>query len=196
MMVHCLHKLLHTNFILEQIWKMDRVLSPLLSTNRNQFKTLQYPDIKSTNDNLYHDTTFVLSEDHWNKLEHLKWLCPSDNNSIFIREQPRLLQRAITQTENKILQHFLLIDWRLHVTLEIHRHCLFRTSTRILMGHCSHKLFDANFICEQICKMGAELSPPFSTNRHHLKTRILKVRIITFKRISLLSFRKKVVLNF
>ena len=102
-MVHCLHKLLHTNFILEQIWKMGAVFSPLLSTNRHQFKTLQYPDIKSTNDNLYYDTRFVLSEDHVNKLEHLKWFCASDNNSIFIKEQTSLLQRAITHTENEIL---------------------------------------------------------------------------------------------
>ena len=52
MMVHCLHKLLYTNFILEQILKMGTVLSPFLLTKRHQFKTLQYPDIKSTNDNL------------------------------------------------------------------------------------------------------------------------------------------------
>ena len=116
-MVHCLHKLLHTNFILEQIWKMGAVLSPLLSTNRHQFKTLQYSDIKSKNDDLYHDTTFVLSEDHGNKLEHLKWLCPSYNNSIFITEQPSLLQRAITQTENEILQHFFF-TYRLEITCD------------------------------------------------------------------------------
>ena len=102
-MVHCLHKLLHTYFILEQIWKMGAVLSPLLSTIRHQFKTLQYPYIKSTKDNLQHGTIFVLSEDHGKKLEHLKWLCPSDNDSIFIKEQHTLLQRAITHTENEFL---------------------------------------------------------------------------------------------
>ena len=82
---------------------MGAVLSPLSSTSRHQFKTLQCPDIKSTNDNLYNDTPFVLSEDHGKNLEPLKWLCPSDNDSIFIKEQPSLLQRAITHTENEIL---------------------------------------------------------------------------------------------
>ena len=52
LIVHCLHKLINANFILEQIWKMGAVLSPLLLTNRHQFKTPQCPDIKSKNDNL------------------------------------------------------------------------------------------------------------------------------------------------
>ena len=40
------------DFILEQIRKIGTVLSPLLSTIRHQFKTLQYPDIKRMNENL------------------------------------------------------------------------------------------------------------------------------------------------
>ena len=104
--MHSLHKLRKADFILEQIWKMGAVLSPLLSTIRHQFKTQQYPDIKCINDNLLHDTTFVLSKGHGNKLEHLKWLCPNDNNGTFVTEQPTLLQRAVTQTENKILKLF------------------------------------------------------------------------------------------
>ena len=52
LIVHCLHKLSKANFILDKIWKMGAVLSPLLSTNRHQFKTPKYPDIKSTDDNL------------------------------------------------------------------------------------------------------------------------------------------------
>ena len=38
-------------------------------------------------------------------------VCTNDNNGIFVPEQPILLQRAITQTENKILKIivFLLI---------------------------------------------------------------------------------------
>ena len=104
---------------------MGAVLSPFLPTNMHQFKTLRYPDIKSTNDNPYYDTTFVLSEDHGNKLKHLKWLCPSDNNSIFITEQPSLLQRAITHTENEILLSF--ISYRFEIT------CGTRNSPAILI---------------------------------------------------------------
>ena len=104
--MHSLHKLRKADFILEQIWEMGAVLSPLLSTIRHQFKTPQYPDIKSMNENLQHDTTFVLSKDRRNKLEHLKWLCPNDNNGTFVTEQHTLLQRAIAQTENKILKLF------------------------------------------------------------------------------------------
>ena len=52
LIVHSLHKLRNADFILEQIWKMGAVLSPLLSTIRHQFKTPQYPDSKSMNDNL------------------------------------------------------------------------------------------------------------------------------------------------
>ena len=52
LIVHSLHKSPIADFILEQICKMGAVLSPLLSTNRHKFKNLQYPDIKSTNDNL------------------------------------------------------------------------------------------------------------------------------------------------
>ena len=52
LIVHSLHKLRKADFIWEQIWKMGAVLSPLLSTIRHQFKTLQYPNIRSMNDNL------------------------------------------------------------------------------------------------------------------------------------------------
>ena len=62
-----------------------RVISPF-STNRHQFKTPQHPDLKSTNNNLQNDTPFVLSEDHGNKLEQMKWYCPNNNNGIFITE--------------------------------------------------------------------------------------------------------------
>ena len=62
-----------------------RVISPF-STNRHQFKTPQHPDFKSTNNNLQNDTSFVLSEDHDNKLEQMKWYGPSNNNDIFITE--------------------------------------------------------------------------------------------------------------
>ena len=62
-----------------------RLISPF-STNRHQFKTIQHPDFKSTNDNLQNDTPLVLSEDHGSKLEQMKWYCPSNNNSIFITE--------------------------------------------------------------------------------------------------------------
>ena len=91
LIVHSLHKLRKADYILEQIWKMGAVLSPLLSTIRHQFKTPQYPD---------------MLKDRWNKLEHLKWLCTNDNNGTFVTEQHTLLQRTITQTENKILKLF------------------------------------------------------------------------------------------
>ena len=105
-----LHNLRKADFILEQNWKMGAVLSPLLSNIRDQFKTPQFSDIKSMNENLQHDTTFVLSKDRGNKLEQLKRLCPGDNNGTFVTEQHTLLQRAITQTENKILKLFFYID--------------------------------------------------------------------------------------
>ena len=53
------------------------------------------------NNNLYCDTTLVLSEDHGYKLDHMKCFCQSDNNGIFITEKSFLLQRAITHIENR-----------------------------------------------------------------------------------------------
>ena len=44
------------------------------------------PGQQRVNNNLKHDTTFVFSVDHENKLEHLECLYPSDNNGIFITE--------------------------------------------------------------------------------------------------------------
>ena len=55
------------------------------------------------------------------------------------------------------------------MALEIQRHCKVRISTSILIVHSLHISPIADFILEQICKLGAVLSPLLSTNRHKFK---------------------------
>ena len=101
--VQYLHKLLNANSVLVQIWKMGAVLSPLLSTNRHQFKTpppnSRISNIRMITFNMIPNLSF--SEDRGNKLEHFKWFCPCVKYGSFITEQPSLLQRAITHMYGK-----------------------------------------------------------------------------------------------